>query len=73
MLQIDLTKTDREISKIITDQCTPFGAVKSVNIYRSPTSYAVVRMDDRRQASLAAQKLGKATFDGAVVIPLKRK
>jgi hypothetical protein len=46
--------------------------VKSVNIYRTPTTYAVVRMDDRRCASLAAQKLGKSTFDGAVVIPLKR-
>ena len=72
MLQIDLTKNDRDIAKLITDKCKPFGAVKSVNIYRTPTTYAVVRMDDRRCASMAAQKLGKATFDGAVVIPLKR-
>jgi hypothetical protein len=73
MIQIDLTKTDKEICMFISDQCKLFGKVKSVNIYRTPTTYAIVRMDDRREASLAAEKFGKATFDGAVVIPLKRK
>jgi hypothetical protein len=73
MLQIDLTRTDKDICKFISDQCKRFGDVKSVNIYRSPTTYAVVRMIDRSDASAVAKKMGKATFDGAVVIPLKRK
>ena len=73
MLQVDLTKSDKEICKLIVDKCTPFGAVKSVNIYRSPTAYAIVRVDNRKLASAIARKFGKSTFDGAVIIPLKRK
>jgi hypothetical protein len=73
MLQIDLTRTDREISKIVMDACEPFGTVKSVNIYRSPTSYALVKLNDRQEASLVARRFGQSTFDGAVIIPLKRK
>jgi hypothetical protein len=73
MLQVDLTKTDIQICRIIADKCTPFGAVTSVNIYRSPTPYAVVRMENRKHASVLARKFGKSTYDGTVIIPLKRK
>jgi len=30
-------------------------------------------MDDRKKALVVARKLGKLGFDGAVLIPLKRK
>ena len=73
MLQIDLTGTNKEMCKTITDQCKSYGKVKSVNIYRSPTSYALVRMEQRKDATMVASKLGKATFDGGVLIPLMRK
>jgi hypothetical protein len=73
MLQIDLTGTNKEMCKTIIDQCQLFGKVKSVNIYRSPTSYALVQMEQRKDATKVASKLGKATFDGGVLIPLIRK
>ena len=73
MLQVDLTKTDLAIARLVTEKCAPFGEVISVNIYRSPTAYAVVRMDSRKEAVVVARKLGKSTFDGTVIIPLKRK
>jgi hypothetical protein len=73
MIRVDLSKSNKALSNIIADLCAPFGKVNSVNIYRSPTPYAVVQMDDRKKALVVARKLGKLGFDGAVLIPLKRK
>jgi hypothetical protein len=73
MIRVDLSKSNKVLSNMIADLCAPYGKVKSVNIYRSPTPYAVVQMDDRKKAVLMARKLGKLGFDGAALIPLKRK
>jgi len=73
MLKVDLTKTDTQICRLIAEKCKPFGAITSVNLYRSPSPYAVVRMETRKEASALSRKLGKSTFDGAVIIPLERK
>ena len=73
MIRVDLSKSNKVLSTIIWDLCAPFGKVSSVNIYRSPTPFAVVQMEDRKKALLVARKLGKLGFDGAVLIPLKRK
>jgi len=73
MIRVDLSKSNKALSNIISDICAPFGKVKSVNIYRSPTPFAVVQMEDRKKALVVARKLGKLGFDGAVLIPLKRK
>jgi hypothetical protein len=73
MLEVDLSKSDKELLELVTDKCRPFGAIRSVNIYRSPRPNAIVRMEDRGQASKLAVKLGTPTFDGAVIIPLKQR
>ena len=73
MIRVDLSKSNKVLSNLIAESCATFGKVKSVNIYRSPTPFAVVQMDDRKKAILVARKFGKLGFDGAVLIPLKRK
>jgi hypothetical protein len=73
MLEVDLSKPDKEIVELVAAKCKPFGAIRSVNLYRSPRPNVIVRMEDRSQASKLAIKLGKSTYDGAVIIPLKQK
>jgi hypothetical protein len=73
MLVVDLTLSDVKLIKLIATKCAPFGTVRSVNIYRSPTPYAVVRMGDRQETGELARKIGKAVFEGAAIVPLKRK
>ncbi|MDB5812396.1 MAG: hypothetical protein JWN94_4518 [Betaproteobacteria bacterium] len=73
MLEVDLSKPDKELVELITAKCKPFGAIKSVNLYRSPRPNAIVRMEGRAEAAKLAVKLGKPTFDGAVIIPLKQR
>jgi hypothetical protein len=73
MLLVDLTLSDVKLIKFIATKCVSYGTVKSVNVYRSPTPYAVVRMGDRQETGELARKIGKAVFEGAAIIPLKRK
>ncbi len=73
MLEVDLSKTDKQIVDFVTARCKPFGPIKSINLYRTPRPYAIVRMEDRRHASTLAIKLGKRTFDGAVIIMLMQR
>lgn len=73
MLEVDLSKTDKEIVAFVTTKCRPFGAIVSLNLYRSPKPTVIVRMEDRRQAHKLAMKLGKSMFDGSVMIPLRQR
>ena len=73
MLEANLTLSDQKLAQFVATKCSPYGVVKSVNIYRSPTPYAVVRMSGRRETAELARKLGKAVFEGAAIIPLQRK
>lgn len=73
MMEVDLTKTDKDIVKVVTDACKKFGFIKSVNLYRTPKPHAMVRMEDRSKAFKVANCFGQSTFDGAVMIPLKQR
>jgi hypothetical protein len=73
MMEVDLTKTDKDVVKVVTEACQKFGHIKSVNLYRAPKPHAMVRMEDRSNAFKVANSFGQSTFDGAVMIPLKQR
>ncbi len=73
MIEVDLSKTDKEIVAFVTAKCKPFGIIVSVNLYRIPRPIAIVRMEDRRQAAKVALKFGKSGHDGTAIIPLRQR
>ena len=57
-MQVDLTKTDREICQVIGTRCADFGIVKSVKLQRTPTPYALVEMSTHQEMLELAAEYG---------------
>ena len=73
MLQVDLTKTDLELSRFITARCSAFGIVRSVNIHHSPGSYALVEMATHFEALELAAQYGGSAFGCSALIHLEQE
>jgi hypothetical protein len=67
-LKVDLKKLDRELTLFLTEHFSAFGIVKSVNIHRQPTPFALVAMSTPHETlDLAAQHGGSALGSHALV------
>jgi hypothetical protein len=70
-LQVDVHKSDQELSRDITARCSGFGSVKSVQLHRSPKLFALVEMANRNQALELATQYGGSTFGSCVLVHLE--
>lgn len=67
-LKVDLKKNDRELTLFLTEHFSSFGIVRSVNIHRQPTPFALIAMSTHQETlSLAAQYGGSALGSHALV------
>ena len=73
MLQVDLTKTDQELSAVITARCSGFGIVKSVKIHRSPTLFVLVEMASLSATLELAAQYGGSAFGSCALIHLEQE
>ena len=73
MLQIDLTKTDLELDRLITACCSVAGNVKSVKIHRRPTPFALVEMSTHDETCSLAKQYGRPSFGQCVLVHLKQE
>ena len=71
MLQVDLSQSAQELSRIITVRCSGFGTVKSVKIHRSPKPFALVEMATRFEALELAAYYERTSFGTCVLLYLK--
>jgi len=70
-LQVDLTQSDLELSQYITARCSGFGIVRSVQIHRDPTPFALVEMITRNVTLELAGEYGGSVFGSAALIHLE--
>ena len=73
MLRVDLTKSDLELSQIITKLCSIFGIVRSIKIYRSPAAFALVEMASQAETLALALRYGGSAFGSSVLIHLEQE
>ena len=73
MLQVDLSKTDREITQLIAARCSDFGIVKSVKLQREPTPYALIEMSTRYEMQELAAEYGGSAFGNSALIHLEQQ
>jgi hypothetical protein len=73
VLNIDLKKTDQELSQEIQLHCSEFGLVKSVKIHRDPTPFAMVEMGNHYQALELAGQYGGSMFGANVLVHLEQE
>jgi len=67
-LKVDLRKNDKELTLFLTEHFSAFGTVRSVNIHRQPTPFALVAMSTPHETlNLAAQYEGSALGSHALV------
>jgi hypothetical protein len=67
-LKVDLKKLDKELNLLLTGHFSAFGIVRSVNIHRQPTPFALVAMSTQYETlNLAAQYGGSALGSCALV------
>jgi len=71
MLQVDLTKTDREINRFITALCSDYGVVRSIKIHRHPKPFVLVEMSTHHETLTLAGQYGRSEFGGCVLVHLK--
>ena len=73
MLQVDLAKPDRQLSQLIAMKCSSFGIVKSVQIHRNPTPFALITMSSRSEMLELAAMYGGSCFGMCAVIHLEEE
>ena len=72
MLHIDLTKSDRELTILITSRCSEFGTVRSVKIHRRPTPFALVEMATHEEVLELAAYFERTVFGTSVLLHLEQ-
>ena len=73
MLQVDLSKTDRELTQFIGACCSPFGVVKSVKLERKPTPFALIEMSTYHEMLELAAEYGGSAFGTSALIHLEQQ
>ena len=72
VLQVDLSETDRELTRFITMRCSNFGMVKSVKLEREPTPFALVEMSTHLEMLELAAEFGGTAFGSSALIHLEQ-
>jgi len=72
-LAVDLAKPDHELAEIIKLLCAGFGNVRSVEIHRSPTPFALVSMATHTQTLELAGQYGGSAFGQSALIHLEQQ
>jgi hypothetical protein len=70
MLQVDLTKSEPELTRIISTYCSSFGVVASVKIHHNPKAFALVEMSTHQEALKLAAHFGRTAFGCCVLVYL---
>ena len=73
VLEVDLSKTDRELTQFITMRCSNFGTVRSVKLERKPTPFALVEMSTHLEMLELAAEFGGTAFGTAALIHLEQR
>jgi len=73
VLQVDLKKTDRELSRDIAARCSNLGIVRSVKIHRNPANFAVVKMTTHDETVKLAEQYGGSTYHNGVLVHLEQE
>ena len=72
MLQVDLKKSDQELSKEIAIRCSGLGVVKSVKIHREPSAFALIEMATHMQTLELAGQYGGSAFGSSALVHLEQ-
>ncbi len=72
MLQVNLTFPDFHNEQIIRLSCSEFGHVRSIKIHRSPSTHAVIQMEDNAQANELVSQFGGLAIGNYARVPLKQ-
>ena len=73
VLQVDLSKTDRELTQLIAARCSDFGIVKSVKLQREPTPFALIEMSTHQEMLELAAQYGGSAFGTCALVHLKQQ
>jgi hypothetical protein len=73
VLRIDLTRSDRELSHLISLRFSDFGIVKSVKIQRRPTPFALVEMATHFETLELAAQYGGSVFGTCALVHLEQE
>ena len=75
MLTVPLQLSDRELTSIVTESCSPFGTVKSIRIVRhfgrDGRRFAFVEMSTPSETKELRLTVGDTPFGSSVVIRLQ--
>jgi hypothetical protein len=72
MLQVDLKKSDQELSREIATRCSGLGVVKSVKVHRDPTPFALVEMASHYESLELAGQYGGSVFGNSALVHLEQ-
>ena len=73
MVEVDLNKSDRELTQFITIRCSSFGTVRSVKLERKPTPFALVEMSTHLEMLELAAEFGGTAFGTSALIHLEQQ
>ena len=73
MLQVDLKKSDAELSEYVKLRCSGFGTVRSVTIHREPSAFSLVEIANHTQALEVAGHYGGSMFGTSVLVHLEQQ
>jgi hypothetical protein len=71
MLHVDLNAADSQIAHDIKTKCHAFGQVRSVEVHRIPTTFALVEMAHPEQVREVAASFGGSAFGIHALIALR--
>ena len=72
-LQVDLKKTDQELSRDITARCSGLGVVRSVKIHRDPANFALIKMATHDETVKLAGQFGGSAFHNSALVHLEQE